>query len=77
MKDFCPFLEDDPLIEGKCYAVGVNFLNVGTKNSVSDLFNKYFHDLPFRSSVEVYTDFHNFPEVSFIDVGFVCLANDL
>jgi len=70
MKEFCPFLEDDPLKEGERCAVGVNFLNVGMKNSVPDLFKNTFRELPFRSSVDLLTYFHNFPEVSFIDVDF-------
>jgi hypothetical protein len=37
MKDFFPSMEDDPLIEDKRCAVGVNFLNVVTKNSVPDM----------------------------------------
>jgi len=62
-KEFCPFLEDDPLIEGKRCAVGVNYLNVGMKNSLPDLFKNTFRELPFRSSVNLLTYFHNFPEV--------------
>jgi len=77
MKEFCPYLEDDPLIEGEHCAVGVNFLNVGMKNSVLDLFKYTFRDLPFRSSVDLLTYFHNIPEAPFIDVDFACLAKDL
>ena len=42
MKEDSPFLEDDPLKEGERCAFGVNYINVGMKNSVPDLFIKNF-----------------------------------
>ena len=77
MKEDCPFLEDAHLKEGERCAFGVNYLNVGMKNSVPDLFKNTFRDLTFRSSVDLLTYFHNIPETSFIDVDFACLAKEL
>ena len=78
MNDFCPYLEDDPLMEGKRCAAGVNFLNVGADRKLcrlcplSNLVNT-----PLCPNVEVFTFIRNSPEGIFIEAEFDCLANDL
>ena len=78
MNDFCPYLEDDPLMEGKRCAAGVNFVNVGPDRKLcrlcplSNLIN-----IPLCPNVEVFTFIRNSPEGYFIEAEFDCMANDL
>ncbi len=78
MNDFCPFLEDDPLMEGKLCTAGVNFANVGTDRErcrLCPLSNPV--NTPLCPNVEVFTFIRNSPEGIFIEAEFDCLANDL
>ncbi len=78
MNDFCPFLEDEHLLEGKRCTAGVNFASVGPDRKLcrlcplSDL-----GTLPLCPNIEVFTFTRNSPEGIFIEAEFGCLANDL
>ena len=78
MNDFCPFLENDPLMEGQRCAAGVNFVTVGPNRSLCQVCPlSKLGDLPFCPNAEIYTYFRNSSKGPFIDVEYECLANDL
>ena len=78
MNEFCPFLKDDPRIEDKSCAAGVNFVSVGPNRALCQacpLSNLSY--LPLCPNTEVYTYIRNSPEGLLIDVDFYCLADDI
>ncbi len=78
MNDFCPFLEDEHLLEGKRCTAGVNFASVGPNRALCRLCQlSDLGTLPLCPNVEVFTFIRNSPEGIFIEAEFDCLANDL
>ena len=78
MNDFCPFLEDEHLMEVKRCTAGVNFASVGPNRALCRLCRlSDLSTLPLCPNVEVYTYVHNSPEGGFMDIEFDCLADDL
>lgn len=78
MKEFCPFLEADPLMKGKRCSAGVNFVNVGPNRALCQVCPiSNFSDLPLCPNTEVFTYIRNSTEGIYVDVEFYCLANDI
>lgn len=78
MNEFCLFLEDEPFMESKSCAAGINFRNVGPDRALCQVCPlSHFSDLPLCPNTEVYTYMRNSPEGFFIEVEFYCFANDI